>query len=158
MREDPEVSIHFTHYFEVDPDVLGEHGAFNVSLINDLPLFIDPFLLFNSDKAEYQSLHESMIRYLRFLRDKAIVGATTPALIQAWYTFPELKQTWLGFSQVGNAGRGLGPDFAFSLHKNLHTVFSSFGDEEVTQGSHIEKLTLIKDGVGQDKISVSPPT
>lgn len=153
MREDYEVSIHFTHCFDADPDALDEYGAFDVSLINDLPLFIDPFLLFNSDKAEYQSLHEGMIRYLRFLRDKAVVGATTPALIHAWYTFPELKQTWLGFSQVGNAGRGLGRDFAFSLHRNLHTVFSSFGDEAVTQGSHLEKLTLIRDGVGRDKIS-----
>ena len=153
MREDPKVSIHFTHCFEVGPDVLDGYGAFDVSLINDLPLFIDPFLLFNSDKAEYQSLHESMIRYLRFLRDKAIVRATTPALIRAWYTFPELKQTWLGFSRVGNVGRGLGRDFAFSLHNNLNTIFSSFGDEGVTRGSHIEKLTLIEDGVGRDKIS-----
>lgn len=153
MREDLKVSMHFTHYFEVDPGVLDEYGAFDVSLINDLPLFIDPFLLFNSEKPEYQWLHGGMIDYLRFLRDKALVGATTPALIHAWYTFPEFKQTWLGFSLEGNRGRGLGPDFAFSLHKNLHTVFSSFGDEEVTQGSHIEKLTLIKDGVGRDKIS-----
>jgi len=145
--------MHFTHFFDLDPDAVDEYGAFDVSLINDLPLFIDPFLLFNSDKAEYQSLHEGMIRYLRFLRDRAIVGATPPALIDAWYTFPELRQTWLGFSQVGNAGRGLGHDFAFSLHRNLRTVFSSFSDEEVTQGSHLEKLTLIGDGVGRDKIS-----
>lgn len=40
MREYPEVSIHFTDYFEVDPDVLDEYGAFDTSLINDLPLFI----------------------------------------------------------------------------------------------------------------------
>ncbi len=153
MGEDTEVAIHFTHCFDVDSDVMDEYGAFNVSLINDLPLFIDPFLLFNSDKTEYQSLHEDIIAYLRFLRDKAVVGATTSALIRAWYTFPELKQTWLGFSQVGNAGRGLGPDFAFSLHRNLHTVFSSFGDEGITHGSHLEKLTLIRDGVGRDKIS-----
>jgi hypothetical protein len=153
MIIDPEVSIHFTHFFEVDPSVLDDYGAFDVSLINDLPLFIDPFLLFNSEKFEYQSLHKDMIRYLRFLRDKAITGTTTSSLVRAWYTFPELKQTWLGFSQVGNSGRGLGRDFAFSLHKNLHTVFSSFGEEEVTFGSHIEKLTLIKDGIGRDKIS-----
>lgn len=153
MREGSKVSIHFTHCFGVDFGALDEYGAFNVSLINDLPLFIDPFLLFNSDKAEYQSLHESIIRYLRYLREKAISGAATPALIRAWYTFPELKQAWLGFSQVGNKGRGLGLDFAYSLHNNLNTTFSNFGDEKVTKGSHLEKLTLVKDGVGRDKIS-----
>ncbi|HUW96462.1 MAG TPA: hypothetical protein VMW58_11805 [Anaerolineae bacterium] len=153
MREQAEVYMHFTDCFEVDPTLLDSYGAFDVSLVNDLPLFIDPFLLFNSEKDEYRAQHESMIRYLRFLRDEAIRGATSEALIGAWYTFPELKQMWLGFSQTGNAGRGLGRDFASSLHRNLNTIFSSFGNEVVTRGSHIEKLTLIRDGVGRDKIS-----
>jgi hypothetical protein len=34
----------------------------------------------------------------------------------------------------------------------LRSVFKSFG-EETTTGSHLEKLTLIKDGVGRDNIS-----
>jgi uncharacterized heparinase superfamily protein len=37
--------------------------------VSDLPLFIDPFLLFNSDKPEYQELHDGIIAYLRFLRN-----------------------------------------------------------------------------------------
>jgi hypothetical protein len=37
------VKVHFSGYFEVEPKVLYDYGAFNVSLINDLPLFIDPF-------------------------------------------------------------------------------------------------------------------
>jgi hypothetical protein len=32
--------------------------------VSDLPLFIDPFLLFNSDKPEYRRLHDSIIDYL----------------------------------------------------------------------------------------------
>jgi hypothetical protein len=36
------------------------------------PLFVDPFLLFNSDKADYQELHREILRYLGFLRDKAL--------------------------------------------------------------------------------------
>ncbi len=53
--------IYFTDFFKVNPEVLEEYGAFDVSLINDLPLFVDPFLLFNSDKDTYQRLHEQMI-------------------------------------------------------------------------------------------------
>ena len=66
--------LHFTDTFNVDPEILEEHGAFNISLINDLPLFIDPFLLFNSGRSEYQDLHEQIIKYLRFLRDRAEEG------------------------------------------------------------------------------------
>ena len=48
----------FSDYFDIDPDALDEYGAFNVSIINDLPLFIDPFLLFNSEKQDYRNLHD----------------------------------------------------------------------------------------------------
>jgi len=64
-----------------------------------------------------------------------------------------VKQTWLGFSQIGNAGHGLGRDFALALQKNLNSVFAEFGSEQITKGSHLEKLCLIRDGVGRDTIS-----
>lgn len=146
-------TVYFSDVFGVSPDVLEEYGALDVSVINDLPLFIDPFLLFNSERSEYQALHDEIIRYVRFLRDKAVAGAVTSGLSQAWFTFPEVRQTWLGFSRVGNGGSGLGADFAASLRANLGAVFSDFGEERVTKGSHIEKLCLFKSGVGRDNIS-----
>jgi hypothetical protein len=147
------VEIHFADFFEVDPATIDEHGAFNVSLINDLPLFIDPFLLFNSDRADYRALHDSMIGYLRFLRDKSLKGGIREGLLRAWFTFPEVKQNWLGYSQEGNAGSGLGMDFARALSDNLNSVFTDFGSEQITKGSHLEKLCLIETGVGRDNIS-----
>jgi hypothetical protein len=53
----------------------------------------------------------------------------------------------------GNQGTGLGIYFAKALHANLHTLFADFGAEKITKGSHIEKLCLIRDGVGRDNIS-----
>ena len=52
------IKLYFADHFSVSPQVIAEYGAFNISLITDLPLFIDPFLLFNSKKAGYQRLHE----------------------------------------------------------------------------------------------------
>ena len=148
-----ELQIHFSDFFEVDPSVLEDYGAFNISVLTDLPLFIDPFLLFNSPRADYQALHEEIIRYLRFLRDKAEAGSIKPGLLREWFTFSEVRQNWLGFSEVGNLGHGLGPDFARKLHTNLNAVFEDFGDEPITKGSHLEKVCLIDEGVGRDKIS-----
>jgi hypothetical protein len=153
MRYIRDVKTYFTDLFGVDPAVLEKHGAFNLSLVTDLPLFIDPFLLFNSKKKRYRELHDSIIRYLTFLRDKAQDGGINPALLNAWYRFPEVKQNWFGFSLSGNEGTGLGADFAVALHSNLHRLFPDFGQEEVTKGSHLEKLCLISDGVGKDNIS-----
>lgn len=39
----------FSDTFGVDPKTLEAYGAFDISVINDLPLFIDPFLLFRSE-------------------------------------------------------------------------------------------------------------
>src|SRR5262249_26310509 len=80
-------------------------------------------------------------------------GEVSEALLRAWYCFPEVKQTWLGFSLEGNKGSGLGIDFARALHQNLHRLFAKFGAERITKGSHIEKVCLIRDGVGRDNIS-----
>ena len=147
------MEIYFSDFFQISPKVLEEYGAFNISLINDLPLFIDPFLLFNSKKQQYQELHDEIIRYVRFLKNKSTNINLDTDLIKSWYFFPEVKQSWLGFSRVGNNGLGLRNDFAEALHRNLHTLFFDFGKEKITQGSHLEKLCLIKDGIGRDKIS-----
>lgn len=143
----------FSEYFGLDAKALDAYGALDMSIVADLPLFVDPFLLFNSKKPEYTALHDDLIRYLVFLRDKARVTNVTEPQLRSWYCFPEVKQNWLGFSEKGNSGSGLGIDFARSLHDNLHRLFPEFGQESITRGSHIEKVCLIRDGVGRDNIS-----
>jgi len=147
------MKVYFSDYFSVSPETLKEYGAFNVSLINDLPLFIDPFLLFNSDKKEYRDLHDSIIEYIRFLRGLSGDGKITDGHIRHLFAFKEVKQNWLGYSMVGNSGSGLGKKFAVAMNENLSTIFNNFGDEKITKGSHLEKLCLIKEGVGKDSIS-----
>ena len=39
------MDVYFSDHFGVDPDTIEAYGAFNISLVADLPLFIDPFLL-----------------------------------------------------------------------------------------------------------------
>jgi hypothetical protein len=147
------IKTHFSDFFDVSSDLIEEYGAFNISLINDLPLFIDPFLLFNSDDPLYQQLHDNIITYLRFLRDKALSGNIELGLLKAWFTFSEVKQNWLGYAEVGNRGSGLGINFASALNNNLFKIFSEFGEEKVSHGSHLEKLYLVSNGVGRDNIS-----
>ena len=147
------MNIYFTDYFGVTKEDLDEYGAFNVSLINDLPVFIDPFLLFSSEKDGYQNLHQEIIKYITFLREMSDKGTISKGLISHWFLFPEVKQNWLGYSKVGNGGSGLGSKFATALNENLGSIFNNFGNEQITKSSHLEKLCLIKDGVGKDSIS-----
>ena len=79
--------------------------------------------------------------------------ASRPRSLMLGLLFPEVKQNWLGFSRTGNAGHGLGKDFARALHSNFSSVFRNFGEETITYSSHLEKLCLVKNGVGRDTIS-----
>jgi len=148
------MKVYFSDFFNVNPDDIEKYGAFNISLINDFPLFIDPFLLFNSDKKKYQEMHGEILHYLAFLRDRSIsMGKISDGLLRSWYCFPEVKQTWLGYSKIGNEGRGLGMEFARALNGNLHGIFSNFDDNRISRSSHLEKLCLIKENTGRDNIS-----
>lgn len=153
LIQEKTIDLFFSDFFEVNPQIIETYGAFNVSLVSDLPLFIDPFLLFNSKKPKYRNLHDEMIQYLSFLKEKSLTGGVSTGLLKRWYQFHEVKQTWLGFSVTGNRGSGLGRKFASALNQNLNQIFKDFGKEKVTKTSHLEKLCLIKEGVGRDNIS-----
>ena len=145
--------IYFSDIFEIEHSVVEEYGALDVSLICDNPAFVDPFLIFAN--TEFESLHQLIINYLKFLRDLAVknsMGLSTGDY-KHYYKFPEVSQAWLGYSINGNKGLGLGPDFGKSLYKNLNKVFSKFGNEDITEASHLEKLCLVEEGIGIDKIS-----
>ena len=73
-----ELKIYFSDFFDVDEDIIESYGAVNISLINDMPLFVDPFLLFNSEKPEYQQIHAEIIRYLLFLQQRTEKYDTPP--------------------------------------------------------------------------------
>ncbi|QDT14431.1 toll/interleukin-1 receptor domain-containing protein [Alienimonas californiensis] len=146
------MSGYFDEVFGVAEAELDAYGAFNISLVNDLPLFIDPFLLFHSQKSEYQELHEGIVNYLAFLRDNAKRAAVDVGLQREWFYFPEVKQNWFGYSETGCSGRGLGRVFANHLLPNIATLLSSQAPQ-VTKGRHVEKLALVRSGVGRDSIS-----
>lgn len=146
--------IKFNQYFGVKKKDLDKEGLFNISLVSDLPLFIDPFHLFYSKKREYQKLHNYIIQYLIFLKNtsSSYSGQKLPtSIIDAYYKFPEVRQNWFGFSFIGNHGRGLGRKFADALNSNFIELFNDFGSGKKAQ--HLEKLTLIADRVGKDSIS-----
>ncbi|MDV6169682.1 hypothetical protein R1T16_14695 [Flavobacterium sp. DG1-102-2] len=145
--------IFFTDFFNVSEEALETYGAFNISLINDLPLFIDPFLLFGSKEEKYNNLHKEILAYLTFLKTKSEDGHVTSAQQKSWYYFSEVKQNWLGYSTTGNGGSGLGKKFAEAMSQNMHIVYSDLNSENITSTTHLEKVCLFQLGVGKDNIS-----
>lgn len=147
--EKTDIKIHFSDFFKVSHDLIENYGALDISLLSDNPAFVDPFLIFYSRKSEYQNLHKQIIEYILFLKK----NSDKNNYLESNYKFPEVKQTWLGYSRSGNKGRGLGPKFARELNKNLYEIFSDLQDTKITKSPHLEKLCLVADRVGADTIS-----
>lgn len=150
-----DVRITFSDYFDVSKEKLAKEGFFDISLVSDLPVFIDPFLLFYSKNTKYQKLHKDVINYLLFLKDKSEeFGHRVPVNhLRYYFTFPEISQNWFGFTFIGNEGHGLGLKFAFTLSRSFQSLFENFGGEKISKSSHLEKLCLVARGVGRDTIS-----
>lgn len=141
--------MYFSEKFNVDKKLIDQYGAIDISLVCDLPLFIDPMLIFNSKKPEYKKLHDYLIKFFSFLTDKSEQELNLDD-IMAYFIFSEIKNNWLGYSKVGNEGRGLGKNFALFLSNNLKFIMA---DNKISKSKHIEKALLIYDGNGKDKIS-----
>ncbi|MDR1458777.1 MAG: hypothetical protein LBI60_00965 [Bacteroidales bacterium] len=133
----------------MDADIVEAYGSIDISLVCDIPLFVDPMLIFNSDKSEYKALHEEIIRYFNFLHTKAQQGLSSKE-IDAWFNFSEVSNNWLGYSLKGNKGLALGKAYSDFLYRNINFAINTHG---VSKGQHIEKVMLLYEGSGKDKIS-----
>lgn len=142
--------MYFSDYFKVNPQLIENYGAININLVCDLPLFIDPMLIFNSDKAEYIKLHQDIIEYFHFLAEKSKSGIRDGDLM-TYYNFSEIKNTWLGYSKKSNEGNGNGKPFAKFFSDHIRFALETNG---ISSGKHFEKALLLFDGRnGRDKIS-----
>ncbi|MFA7156989.1 MAG: hypothetical protein WC123_04775 [Bacilli bacterium] len=139
----------FSEKFDIEASKIEEYGAINISLVCDIPLFIDPLLIFNSNNTEYKELHKSIIKYFHFLATKAN-NNLTQAEIKTWFTFKEVCNNWLGYSLEGNKGSALNMKFANILYKNIRFILEN---NNITKGIHAEKIMLLYDGSGKDNIS-----
>lgn len=112
----------FSEKFQVDSELIRAYGAVDISLVCDIPLFVDPMLIFNSEKEPYKKLHEDIIHYFHFLYTKAKQGLNKKE-ISAWFNFSEVPNNWLGYSLVGNKGLALGGTYANFLYKNIWHLY-----------------------------------
>ena len=116
----------FSEKFQVDSELIRAYGAVDISLVCDIPLFVDPMLIFNSEKEPYKKLHEDIIHYFHFLYTKAKQGLNKKE-ISAWFNFSEVPNNWLGYSLVGNKGLALGGTYANFLYKNIDFIIDTHG-------------------------------
>src|SRR3989442_1018151 len=103
----------------------------------DLPLGIDPFLLFKSRDAQFKTLHDSILRAFNFGFELIRHGEYDKAT--NLLTFPEVAQLGLGYTTKGKRGTGVGPILSDLI---VRTVASA--PKLLARGlRHIEELQLV---------------
>ena len=138
----------FSERFNVDEKNIMSYGAINVQLLCDLPLFIDPMLIFLNEKPQYQALHKNIIKYFAYLKDKAKQKLSDKE-IKDLFSFREIPNNWFGYSLEGNKGKALGDDFAYFLSHNINNALGTTYEIE----EHFERIMLLNPGSGKDRIS-----
>ena len=113
----------------------------------DLPIGIDPFLLFKSRDTILANLHISILtvfnKGIELVRERKISEA------QQLFDFPEVAEIGLGYSKKSKQGSGVGN---FLSQLIIETLIDSPPLQE--RGvKHIEEMQLVSVGIGADRIS-----
>jgi len=131
-----------------------EDDWFDPILSTDTKLFIDPFLIFDSEHINFLNTHKKTIDffYLAF----NIASKSKPNKSDLRYRqllsvmkFPEVEEICLGYALRGTGGAGSGGGFSAMI---VDSIFESIR-MGITNFDHFEEIGLFNEGFGCDRIS-----
>jgi hypothetical protein len=113
----------------------------------DIPLYVDPFLLWRSPSQQDQALHTSLVNAFNYLGALAKRGKTDEA-IAALIAASECDEVGMG-SSVRRKGKRLGKDKA----REVISLFSCVPQYRDAGFRHFEEIQLYIDGISKDRVS-----
>jgi len=117
-------------------------------LREDIPLHIDPFLLWRSDDKTYRDLHSALLAFFERLRLLALGGHRNDAL-RSLLICSEPREFGLGYALGTKRGSAIGAGLAQDVVA-LYSRVPQLGDSGF---SHIEEMQLLVPGLAEDRIS-----
>jgi hypothetical protein len=116
-------------------------------LEEDLPLCIDPFLLYKSKDPRLRKLHSQLLGIF----DAGIKAYQEGQKreLDRLIDFPEVDEIGFGYSEGRIGGRGLGVE----LNAALADTLAASGTLQERGLRHVEELQLVAIGVGPDRVS-----
>lgn len=113
----------------------------------DLPLGIDPFLLFKSRDPDYRNLHTLVLNV--FNAGVAAVRSGNLDEARGVLTFPEVPEVGLGYAASSRRGSGVGTYLTELIVDTL------VGSPQLQQRGvrHVEEMQLLSAGIGPDRVS-----
>lgn len=113
----------------------------------DVPVGIDPFLLYKSRDPAYRQLHSLLLEV--FNAGIAAVRSGAPEKAARVLSFPEVSAIGLGYARGSKRGSGVGAHLTDLV---IETVVGSPSLQE--RGiRHVEEMQLVSAGIGPDRVS-----
>lgn len=114
----------------------------------DVPLYLDPFLLWRSDDPEYRRLHADLLEFVDQVREHAVGGRDTRARVLL-SAVSEPFELGLGYAAGTKRGSALGPGTIDGIVR----TFQQVPQLQATGLDHLEVLALLVPGIAEDRIS-----
>ena len=123
-------------------------------LTHDTRLFLDPFLIFQTDNPKFIHGHGKFIQFFNHVFE--LIAKSAGDVNSIYYRqalglliFPEVDEICLGFSQGTTKGLGSGNVYAKLIAEAIWNSINA----GVKQISHFEELSIFNEGIGADRIS-----
>jgi hypothetical protein len=114
--------------------------------VEDLPLCIDPFLLYKSRDPELRRLHDLVVQHFGAGVDAIKLGNNEEA--ERILDFPEVSEIGFGYGSKNKRGSGVGTILQKLLIDSL-TMSPAILERGVR---HVEEMQLISPGIGPDRV------
>lgn len=144
--------MYFSELFGIDRGEADDW--FDPILIADTKLFVDPFLIFQDQGAEWADAHDQLIEHFNICFRLIAQGNRDPKSVPykkalALLHFPEPREFCLGYTEQGTRGAGGGLGYA--------RLIAGAMEDAITRGlqdlRHFEELGVLNEGIGPDRIS-----
>jgi hypothetical protein len=116
-------------------------------LDEDIPLFIDPFLLWKSPSLQDNALHTSLVNSFNFMGSEFLKGREEDA-IRILETISECNEVGLGNAK-NRIGKRIGPKLA----REILSLFKKIPQINTAGFVHFEEIQLLVNNVGRDRVS-----
>ena len=121
---------------------------FAIPFLNeDIPLYVDPFLMWKSPSLQDKGLHRTLLSAFNNLGGLAKEGKTDLAIEQLMIA-SECNEVGFG-SSVKRSGKKIG----FNLAKNIINLFEKIDYYRKYGFRHLEEIQLLVSGINKDRIS-----
>lgn len=117
-------------------------------LREDLPLCIDPFLLWNSDIQGWKELHNQLLDFVDEVRRLSLDGDLSRA-VELLLGCQEQPALGLGYAEGTKAGQSIGP----ALARSVAAIFLEVPQLHDSPPRHLEEVQLLVPRVKEDRLS-----